>query len=90
MDTLSPAAKKHSRIIFMALGVVIAINIAVFGRFLLTNRSASLSPLFPYVSAQAQQAVLVQSDSLLKLLGDETSTVSNNPLYSTLAQSNHI
>lgn len=86
----SPAVQTHRRIIFVALAVVITINVAIFGWFFLTNRPGTLSPLFPYVSAQAQQVVLVQSDSLLQLLGDEASTVSNNPLYSTLAQSNHI
>ncbi len=71
MNTLPPAAKKHSRIVFTALAVVITINIAIFGRFFTSNRPGNLSPLFPYVSAQAQQAVLVQSESLLQLLGDD-------------------
>lgn len=88
--TASPAAQKHRRIIFIALVVVITINVAIFGRFFMTNRPGTLSPLFPYVSAQAQQVVLVQSDELLDLLGENASAVSNNPLYSTLAQSNHI
>lgn len=88
--TASPAAQKHRRIIFIALVVVITINVAIFGRFFMTNRPGNLSPLFPYVSAQAQQVVLVQSDELLDLLGENASAVSNNPLYSTLAQSNHI
>lgn len=90
MNTLPTSAQRHMRIIPIILGIFVVINIAIFIRFFTSNRFAKLSPLFPYVSAQAQQAVLVQSDSLLKLLGDEASTVSNNPLYSTLAQSNHI
>lgn len=90
MQNSSPVVQKHSRIIFSVLAIVIVINIAIFGRFFVSHRPANLSPLFPYVSAQAQQAILVQSDSLLTLLGDDTGTASANPLYTTLTQSNHI
>lgn len=86
----SPVVQKHTRIVFIALAVVILINIAIFGWFFLSNSAATLSPLFPYVSAKAEQTVLVKSDSLLELLGDDASMVSSNPLYTTLAQSNHI
>lgn len=71
MNTLPTSAQRHMRIIPIILGIFVVINIAIFIRFFSSNRFATLSPLFPYVSAQAQQAVLVQSESLLQLLGDD-------------------
>lgn len=90
MNTLSPTVQKHMRTVIIVFAIFVAVNIAVLTWFFMGNRPGTLSPLFPYVSAQAEQTVLVKSDSVLRLLGDNASTVSSNPLYSTLAQSNHI
>jgi hypothetical protein len=78
------------RRVLIVFAVFVVINIAVLGWFFTTKNPGKLSPLFPYVSAQAEQTVLVRSDRLLALLGDNASAVSSNPLYSTRAQSNHI
>lgn len=90
MNTLSPTVQKHTRRVLIVFAMFVFINIAVLGWFFLSNKPAKLSPLFPYVSAQAQQAVLIESEWLLDLLSDQAATVSNNPLYNTLTQSNHI
>jgi|GEM_PF-2391236 len=87
---ISKKVNNHMRRVLIVFAVFVAINITVLSRFFLSNKPGKLSPLFPYVSAQAQQAVLVQSNSMLRLLGDDVATASSNPLYNTLAQSNHI
>jgi len=87
---ISKKVNNHMRRVLVVFAVFVAVNIAVLSRFFLSNKPGKLSPLFPYVSSQAQQAVLVQSDSILKLLGDDVAAASSNPLYATLAQSNNI
>lgn len=90
MTTLSPTVQKHMRRVLIVFAVFVAVNVIGLAWFFMYSKPAKLSPLFPYVSAQAEQTVLVKSDSLLELIGDDVSTVSNNPLYSTLDQSNYI
>jgi len=82
--------QKHMRTVIIVFALIVSINIAVMSRFFLTKKPTKTNPLWDYVSDTVQQAVLVQSDVLIALLGNEIGSVSNNPLYSTLIDSNYI
>jgi hypothetical protein len=78
-------------IILGILAVVITINIAIFGRFFTSQIVLEIFPLISLcLGTSTASCTCAKREFLLQLLGDDAWTVSSNPLYSTLAQSNHI
>jgi hypothetical protein len=88
--TQASVIHRHMRTVIIVFAIVVAINIGVMSRFFVSKKPAKLNPLWNYISAQVQQAVLVDSKAMLDLLGDDLATISNNPLYTTLNTSKHI
>jgi hypothetical protein len=82
--------QKHMRTVIIVFALIVSINIAVMSRFFLSKKPDKLHPLLDYISDTVQQSLLVKSDVLIALLGNELGSVSNNPLYTTLSHSNYI
>lgn len=88
MTTQQP--KSHMRIVLSVFWVFVLINIVVLGWFFMTKSPWKISPLFSYVDKNVQQVVLLQSDKVLDLLGDEVASASANPIYQVLLDSNNL